>query len=248
VGEDQTEREVAKALAAARDDGIAHFIYGLCHPATGELRYVGFTKRLKHRYRCHRFGSKKPRTHRDRWIRALRATGLEPEMLIIEGVSGRAAAVDAEREMIAYFKMLGCRLTNATDGGEGALGHRWSDEERQRMSRERGGSNHPNFGKCRPASTREKIAAKLRGRKSAPEVNAKRAATMRAKPPRGDGYRQKLSDVQPKKTYTFLSPLGERVTFTGLAKFCRERGLNAGAMCWVASGKYASHKGWRRAQ
>ena len=48
-----------------------------------------------------------------------------------------------------------------------------------------------------------------------------------------------------KKTYTFTSPLGEIVTFTGLSEFCRQHGLNHGKMVLVSQGKRSHHKGYK---
>lgn len=49
------------------------------------------------------------------------------------------------------------------------------------------------------------------------------------------------------KTYTFISPEGELVTFTNLNKFARDNNLSAGHLCNVAQGKRKSHKGWKTA-
>jgi hypothetical protein len=222
-------------------------VYGLCDPRSGELRYVGYSKKPRIRFNHHMWEAKRVRTRKNNWIRALLRLGLEPERFVIEeALSSREAAAEAEVGWIAYFRMIGCRLTNATDGGDGAVGHRWSTEERARMSEQRRGERHPNFGKHLDDVTRERIASSSRGRTNSEESNQKRSATLRAAPARPDSWRRKCSDGQPKKTYTLRSPAGELVTFTGLAKFCRANGLRASALCWVAQGKYQSHKGWTR--
>lgn len=43
-----------------------------------------------------------------------------------------------------------------------------------------------------------------------------------------------------------LSPSGEVVDIFNIRKFCRENGLNQGAISRVMSGKWISHKGWKR--
>jgi hypothetical protein len=40
------------------------------------------------------------------------------------------------------------------------------------------------------------------------------------------------------------NPNGESFEIKGLGKFCRENGLSAGNMCWLASGKLKYYKGW----
>jgi hypothetical protein len=69
--------------------------------------------------------------------------------------------------------------------------------------------------------------------------------------------KEKLADAQERgrativkkyaKTYTFINPAGESVTFTNLKQFCRDNALNPGHMRSLNSGKLKSHKGWKRA-
>lgn len=47
------------------------------------------------------------------------------------------------------------------------------------------------------------------------------------------------------KTYSLLSPEGNTVTFTGLAKHCNTYKLSAGTLCAVLNGTRKSHKGWK---
>lgn len=49
------------------------------------------------------------------------------------------------------------------------------------------------------------------------------------------------------KHYTFISPEGEMVEVYNLTEFCRENGLDRGAMTKVRLGKHNQHKGWRKA-
>ena len=48
------------------------------------------------------------------------------------------------------------------------------------------------------------------------------------------------------KTYTFRNPEGEKITFTGLVKFCESNNLNRVSMGKVSRGKASHHKGWTR--
>jgi len=47
--------------------------------------------------------------------------------------------------------------------------------------------------------------------------------------------------------YSLISPEGTAITVFNLRKFCREAGLDQGAMQKVVSGKARHHKGWRKA-
>lgn len=110
-------------------------IYVLIDPTSKEIRYVGKTvKTLKNRLYGHITQSKdgKSDTYRDRWIRGLSAQGLRPEIREIE-VCG-ADWANRERFWIAHFRDAGARLTNHTDGGEGALGFRFTEERRKQCS------------------------------------------------------------------------------------------------------------------
>ena len=49
------------------------------------------------------------------------------------------------------------------------------------------------------------------------------------------------------KTYTVVSPAGERVTFKGLNKFARDNGLYPSPLKEVIDGKRKQHKGWTKA-
>lgn len=49
------------------------------------------------------------------------------------------------------------------------------------------------------------------------------------------------------KTYTVISPSGERVTFTGLNKFARDNGIYPSPLKEVIDGKRKQHKGWTKA-
>jgi hypothetical protein len=55
-------------------------------------------------------------------------------MFLLDAVADKAAADEAERFYIAYFRMVGARLNNHTDGGEGCVGYRHNAEARQRIS------------------------------------------------------------------------------------------------------------------
>ena len=108
------------------------FIYVLIDPRTEEIRYVGWTsttlKRRLQAHLCSRSG-----VHRTRWIQSLLREGLRPCIRAVQQVP-LGSWGDAERYWIAYFKKIGCPLTNGTEGGEGSLGHQVNIEARQRIS------------------------------------------------------------------------------------------------------------------
>ncbi len=117
------------------------FIYGLIDPRDGQLRYIGQTSCGKKRF-CKLIGKHAlaPRTYKNSWIKGLRNNGLLPEILIIEECS-----IDKLSELeifyIEYFRSLGCRLTNTTEGGEGTRGKR--SEETKLKQRKNHSLNKP---------------------------------------------------------------------------------------------------------
>ena len=97
------------------------FIYGLCDPSNGELRYIGQTsKLLRERLASHIWTAKniKSNDHRSNWIRSLLNHNLRPEIFEIQETNSSNWKFD-EQWNIEYFKSIGCRLTNSNDGGSG---------------------------------------------------------------------------------------------------------------------------------
>jgi hypothetical protein len=96
-------------------------IYGLAHPVTGELRYVGKSVHPHIRLGQHIASTKKAKNQHIwvvRWIAKLQAGGLQPEMIPIE-VGSEDFWREAEPFWIEYFKSLGCELLNLAPGGVG---------------------------------------------------------------------------------------------------------------------------------
>lgn len=144
----------------------AYLVYGLVDPRSGELRYVGKTSRpLEARVKQHLYAAvTEEKTHKAAWLRQLLASGLKPEAEVLEVHETAAALDEAERHFIAYFRGIGCRLTNATDGGEGLANP--SPETRQKMSR-------VHRGKVISPRHRERVSAAHRGKRLSQEHRAK---------------------------------------------------------------------------
>jgi hypothetical protein len=176
-------------------------IYTLADPRTGEVRYVGMTSRtVEQRLREHlKDGrTRKGVSHRLHWLRQLVSEGLEPAVAIIEETTEELWA-ERERHWIAKLRDDGCALTNHTDGGEGVLGHRHSDETRAKIREKRAqqviapehiarmaeaniGNKHSTGPKPpRTTTHRERLSASLKGREFSEESRARMAEAARGR-------------------------------------------------------------------
>lgn len=108
-------------------------IYGLCHPETGELRYVGKANNLESRIRCHRWEARSSSLH-TRKVNWLRSLSTDPVVTVLEECTKDNWA-EAERRWIAVFRTQGARLTNFADGGQTSPveGKRHSEESKSKM-------------------------------------------------------------------------------------------------------------------
>ncbi len=105
-------------------------IYVLICPLTYKVRYVGKTvKTLKDRFRDHLYDSniRKVKTHKSAWIRKLTNLGIKPYIHQIDSCSWDLSQ-DLEKKWIKFYKDLNIDLCNHTEGGEGMIGLKFSEE------------------------------------------------------------------------------------------------------------------------
>lgn len=94
---------------------------------------MGWTIRpLKQRLHSH-LREKNASSHKVRWLRKLARNGWRPRIWLVQEVPLSGWAL-AEKHWIAYFRSLGCPLTNCTDGGEGMLGYHHTNAAREKLS------------------------------------------------------------------------------------------------------------------
>lgn len=95
------------------------FIYALCCPCSGEIRYIGKANRPKERLKAHLWSGKRAQSsHKRNWIDKLKSKDLRPVLLVLEEVI-ITNWNEKEKYYIKYYKDLGCKLTNTCIGGEG---------------------------------------------------------------------------------------------------------------------------------
>lgn len=96
------------------------------------------------------------------WVRSL--GGLEPEIVILDRTSSENELNRLEVENITHFSMLGCRLTNLTNGGEGISGYHHTDETRELLSRQQLGKKRPQTSGDRHWLRRTGQSSPMKGR------------------------------------------------------------------------------------
>jgi hypothetical protein len=161
---------------------LLRVVYGLIDPRNGELRYVGKTTHGFRRIREHWTPSKMRAAIKRRsakWVAGLLKHGLKPEVEILEADPADLAA--AEQFWIAYFRFVGCNLTNHTAGGEGVSGWSPSEETRRKISAARKGRP----GQPHTEEHKQRMSALLSGRVRGPmgaEFSAKMSRALKGRP------------------------------------------------------------------
>jgi hypothetical protein len=94
---------------------MEYCIYGLVDPRDNQLKYIGLSKSVMSRYYKH-CNSLTENNKKSNWVKSLKNKSLKPELLIIDECSGDEVEY-LEQFYIAYYKSLGCLLTNGNSGG-----------------------------------------------------------------------------------------------------------------------------------
>lgn len=159
-------------------------VYTLCDPQTGEIRYVGKTCRgTSARLKEHVSPSRlKERSYKNVWLKSL---GVAPAIEIVEEVPADQID-DAERFWISQFRALGFRLTNGTDGGDGATGLVMSQEARNKLAKALQGNRNcagkkNALGSTHSQESRQRRSQALQGLSKQPFSDAHRLALSRSR-------------------------------------------------------------------
>ncbi len=114
------------------------------------------TLRLRLNHHMHRARAGK-RHHVYCWIRKLLSKGVLPTIEVVEEKTSHEDLIEAERFYISYFRSLGFKLTNHTDGGEGCIGYKHTAEAKKQMSEHRRGRRSPRFGRHKTALSSDAV-------------------------------------------------------------------------------------------
>lgn len=157
------------------------YAYEQIRPDTGEVFYVG-----KGNYRRIMRVARNHNPHHKNIVAKLARSGMKPEIRILLETHDEAEAFQAEIDRIAYWRSLGVKLCNATDGGEGASGTKhteeWREAARQR-GKERGVPPELIEANRRPKKEehKRKLAEAARGKRHTPESREKMSAARKGK-------------------------------------------------------------------
>lgn len=217
-------------------------IYGLFDPRDGQLRYIGKSSSGLRRPRMHSCPSvlARERCHRSSWIKALLGAGVRPEIRILEEHDSEANLNSAEVRLIAFHRSIGARLTNMTDGGEGATGAKKSEETRAKLSVALRGKNS-----CQSAAQRAASLKNLEIAAMAPRYLTDSELMDRAE-------RKRRQWMDPECRSRFLESMGSRKVIDHRGKIfgtandaAKYYGCSSGRISDVLSGKRPHWRGFR---
>lgn len=183
-------------------------IYALIDPRDSQARYVGKTvQKISVRLAAHICHAKIAHTKCARWICGLIDAGLRPDIQELEVVDDDWQS--AEQFWIAYFRYIGCELTNHTAGGDGLLSFNHSKSARDNMSlaqKERYKQyGSPLKGRSRPDEVCEKISIAHKGRNKTQEQKEKIRISLLGRK-LSDETKAKISASNKGRRFTFLTP------------------------------------------
>jgi group I intron endonuclease len=213
------------------------YIYRLKNTVNNKS-YIGVTNNFKKRIREHSYASNNYKISR-----AIRKYGWEnfEYTQIDHSISHEYAYKTLEKMYIIFYDTF-YNGYNSTLGGEGSVGHTFSEKTREKMRLKKLGrklsSKHKekisiaNKGRLFSQETREKISKKLKNNKNF----------------LGKTFSEETKKVLSEKkalNYVLISPKGNIIEVHNMRKFCLENNLSASAMSRVISGKAKHHKGWK---
>ncbi len=239
------------------------YIYGLVDKSKNELKYIGKSINPQSRYRKHLQDSYKKISYKDNWIYSLLENNNKPELLIIDEVD-EVNWEFWEKHYISYYKSIGCKLTNISEGGENPpnltgrkrtkdeigrisksnTGKKRSEETRKNISLSKKGKPllHLNNGKERSQSHRKNISLSLKGRTS---PNKGLILSEERKKSLSNGHnKEKIKVVQLTKlgeyveTWFGINETEKKLKIRHISDCCRGKCKTAGGFKWVYYDKY----------
>lgn len=121
-------------MSCANTDWI---VYGLVHPDTKLINYIGLSTRGLKRPQAHRTADRRNKhTHLGCWLQKLHRENIRFEIVVLEKLQEKFLPLLQSAEMwwIVFGRMHGWPLKNLTDGGEGTKGVKLGWRARKRIA------------------------------------------------------------------------------------------------------------------
>jgi hypothetical protein len=182
-------------------------IYGL-FDATG-IRYVGKTCMPIHKRLLSHVATAalNYNSHKNNWIKKLLASGIRPEIRVLETIPAAQSQNWPAREQawISFGRRIGWNLTNGSSGGDaGGRGKQHSEETKRKMSkaRKRFLCEHPEHLKLiapKPGRYSPETIKRMSETQKACWDNAARRAALSANmkgKPKSEAHKQKMAEIK----------------------------------------------------
>lgn len=206
-------------------------IYGLIDPWSEQIRYVGqTTKKLKDRLKEHiRKHNNYKNLHFKYWISKIIKSGFMPKTIILQQ---NAIWNKDEVSWIEKLRKDGVKLLNATNGGDGMLGFKHSQDSKLKISLSK-------IGKSRSEETKSKISNSLSGRIISKE-SLKKAQRSRVGKKHSNSVKKIISKANSKKVqcveteviYESVVDAKNKTDIWNIANCCRGLYKSAGGYTW----------------
>lgn len=211
-----------------------------------ERRYIGqTTKTLEGRKQEHRSAMTKQKWCHLYFYRALQKYGWDSFSWSVLEECPDCLVETTERAWIGLYKVMGVKLYNLTDGGEGIKGYAHSDDARKKISDAKSRTHtaiNPNGDRVTFTNA---FRFAIQNGLNASHFN--RMLNGEIKHCSGWHLGNYDGNHPLANTYVVINPSGEEITFTNINKFAKEHGLDVGNFSRMLSGKRKHCNGWKRA-
>lgn len=128
-------------------------------------------------------------------------------------------------------------LWNRTSGGDGASGHKHTEEHKKKISE--------GTKKGMTPEVRKKLSKSSMGKVLSEETKKKMSIRMKGKVWTKDEIEKRRNTRCSKWIYEIITPCGIIETTNNMVEYCRINNLNNRHMCEVANGIWKQHKGYQ---
>lgn len=235
-----------------------------------DKRYIGSSFRVRIRCCTHRNMLRKGTHHNKHLQSAWNKYGESSFQFVLIESAPRENLLEREQWWIEYYQVcndtFGFNLS--TKAGAPMAGLLHSAESKARMAQSQTGRRHSDevrqkiskahTGRKKSPEHIEKMRAAFTGRKASPETRAKlrelrKDTSIELRQKRSEAMKGKKRTPESLAKYfdaraqefIITDPDGNEYRIKGLGAFCREHGLDQGAMSHVMHGRQKTHKGWR---